>query len=346
MKKYFSVLAFLFLTVNVLAQHLRGIVLDADDGKPIRDVNVYLNGTMLRAKTDDNGSFHLRTVREYHSELVFSHVSYSEVIVANPFQADISKIYMRKRVNVLDEFSVVADRFTREQKLQAFRQLFLGTTPAGKACIIRNEDDIRFHYDAATRRFSASAQQPLIVENSYLGYEVSFDLRDFFAVFADKTLNCEMVQQSFLAGTSFYVDKNQGDAKIEKRRRNVYLSSSVWFFKNLTQNSLKASRHKVFNKSLLTDPYKYFSIRDTLERKLIYIKPGTDINTVSFTRPNYGKISVLYRREQSDILFTSDSIWVDNFGNLISIDNVIFVGAMSEHRVGDMLPIDYRYEQK
>jgi hypothetical protein len=145
--KRFIIVVVILSCHRMSAQSLTGTVYDKVTKQPIPDVYVYLDGTSINDITTDSGRFELAVKKTLNTKLVLHHVSYHTVIIENPFGNIPAKLYMEERLNVLSDVTVQADRFTRAQKLNAFRGQFLGMTKAGKSCKIINEDDIRIWFN-------------------------------------------------------------------------------------------------------------------------------------------------------------------------------------------------------
>ena len=329
------------------AQTINGTVCDKATKLPVSEVHVYFDGTSINTVTDASGKFELRANSELNTKLVLHHLSYQTAIIDNPFGGFPDTLYIEEKIFALNEVTVLADRFTRKQKMKAFREQFLGVTRAGRSCAILNEDDIQLSVNMQTRILSASSNKPIEVVNNYLGYKVSFILVDFWVQYGSSVVSLESdyVKSSFYAVTSSFTDLNPNSRRIRQRRDNVYELSSNYFFKNLANNTLIDNNFMLFNKKLPIDHRQYFTTKDTLSQKMIYLVPGTDINKerTFYSGPNLsGIISVLYRKKiQTDIYFMTDSILVDRYGNIDEIDRISFSGQMSESRAGGMLPIDY-----
>jgi hypothetical protein len=325
------------------AQSLTGTVCDKVTKQPIPDVYVYLDGTSINDITTDSGRFELAVKKTLNTKLVLHHVSYHTVIIENPFGNIPAKLYMEERLNVLRDVTVQADRFTRAQKLNVFREQFLGMTKAGKSCKIMNEDDIRIWFNPQEKTLSASSDQPIIVVNEYLGYKVLFTLVEFRATYTHVSLNRDNIRQSYFAVTTSYTDLNPNDKRIKKRRDEVYEKSSAYFFRNFANNTLEKAGFKIYKDGFPIDHRLYFNAKDTLSLRLIRLIPdaGLKESGINFDRSLLATISVLRRRKQSDINLFTDSLLVDQYGNIDKIDKVMFSGEMGQNQAGGMLPIEY-----
>ena len=340
---------FLWHCVLAGAQVITGVVCDKDTKLPVSNVSVFLNGTSINTITNNLGKFELKTASIINTKLVLRHLSYETAVIDRPFAGLPDTLYIEEQINTLLEVSVVADRFTRAQKMKAFREQFLGLSRAGRSCTIINEDDIQIFYNMQTGRLTAWSDKPIEVVNSYLGYKVDFTLMDFWVQYGSSVigsvLNSEYAQASFFAVVSSFSDIDPDNRRINQRRENVYERSSNYFFKSFANDVLSENNFRIFNAPLEVDHRQYFATKDTLSQKMIHIIPGTDINkgkVINSELELSGKISVLYRRNvRSEIFFMTDSIGVDRYGNIDRIDNVLFGGQMGANRAGDMLPIDY-----
>lgn len=336
----------LFLTtVNVaLGQTLQGVVYDETTKEPLADVTVYLDGTAIYTTTNKKGEFKLNVNRIINTQLIINHIGYELVTIANPFEEIPNKFYLKEKPNILDEAIIVTDKFTREEKLKAFREQFLGKTKAGKLCRILNEDEIKFTYNLKDNSFSAKCNTPV-----YLKYKVYFNLLNFDVIYNSYTLDYDKAKQSSYYGTSQFIDLKPEDKRTEKRRAEIYIQSSSNFFKNLVNHSLKENDLQVFNKGFMVDPYYYFTIKDTLSQKMLVINPETNIDRLVFGLkvPVYGKLSVLYKKKaQSEIIWLAPSVLIDSYGNYSPVKNIYFMGQFGLQRLGNMLPLDYTLSNK
>ena len=354
MKKIITVIIIVLSCCCVNAQIIfTGTVYDKATNMPIPDVYVSFNGTTANAVTNNSGKFELTVAQRFNTQLVFSHVAYNMVIVENPFDEFPKEIYMEQRLNMLGSVVVSerglpehADPFSRQQKLRAFREQFLGTTRAGRSCMIMNEGDIELRYDVLTNTLLAYSDNPIVVLNEYLGYMVSFTLLDFRVEYSvpqnrlllgalinnHGSLSRENVQRSYYAGVSSFTDLSPDDTRIKSRRDDIYEQSSTFFFKNIVNNTLEESNFRTFEngRRQAVNPSLFFTIKDTLSLKMISVIPGSDLI-----------INVRYRNRLSVLNFRTDTLLVDRYGNIDQLDNIIFRGQMGDARVGDMLPFNY-----
>ena len=344
-QRLISIIIMLCLCGCINAQVISGFVYDIATNRPIPDVCVYLDGTSINTTTDASGKFVLTTKAVINTKLVIFHLSYHIVMIDRPFDGLPDILYLKERVNILKEVTILADCFSRKQKMEAFREHFLGTTRAGESCTIQNEEDIELFFNMQTRTLSASSDKPIIVLNSYLSYQVSFTLVDFEVEYPYVTdckggLKNRYVRKTFFAVGSTFTDRDPNSKRIKRNREEVYKKSSNRFFKSLINNTLEKDGFKLLAQILPKFeplPMQYFVMKDTLSQKMISINPEyEEINPVHVVR----KLAFL-NADLSAIFFYTDSLLVDQYGNIDRIDKVVFTGELGKNRAGDMLPIEY-----
>lgn len=338
----------------LFSQTIKGKIIDRQTKAPVSKVSVYLDGTSTYALSDDDGNFELSVEKIINTNLVISHVAYNQLIIPNPFQKDYYTLYLDKKTNVLKEVVIEGDPFTRKQKLKAFKNQFLGDDKYGRNCEILNEDDIELYYKPSKKILTATAEKPIIITNKYLGYRVEFFLRNFECEYLiANTINDEDAKQAYFDGMSLFADLKRGEKKFEKRRKEVFEETPVHFFKSFINYKLKEDKYKIFNvkKGLVIkndvgveiNPQLYFTVEGSSSGKKICVREGTDINKqFSSKKESYGIVDILQdKKRRSRIVFLSDCIFVDSYGNIDDPVKIMFSGHFAKYRIGRMLPIDY-----
>ena len=185
-------------SIPASAQILRGAIYDAATKKPVSDAFVYLDGTSISTVTNASGQFEIKIFGVINTQLIVSHLSYNSFIVPDPFQEIPEAIYLQTKETQLSETVITADRFSRAQKIKAFKEQFLGNSKAGASCEIVNEDEIMVLYDLDTQTLTAFSDKPIIVVNHFLGYRILFTLVEFKAVFAGGKIERDYTRYQFL----------------------------------------------------------------------------------------------------------------------------------------------------
>lgn len=343
MKRYFYTFLLAIFISGMHAQTLSGIVFD-ENKETIAGASVYLDGTSIGTITDDQGKYELHVASKINTTLVIGFIGYESKVVANPFENPEQKVYLVPKETHLKEVTVVADGFSRADKLKIFREEFLGKTKAGRSCEILNEADISFSYDTKKNQLSAFSSVPIQIQNNYLGYEIAFSLVDFYVNFNLKSIKSADVYSSYLAGTTFYKDKSDGKKAYFGKRKNTYLGSQMHFFRTLSKNIWGKKSFQLFDGSYLANPNDHFQIQENAGIYTITItdsakkKPKSLSDDGSF----YKSFNLLYdRSEQSNVVFKSNTFHVDEYGNNEDFDVVSFGGELGKKRAGDMLPMNF-----
>ena len=348
--KYILSIIFTLIIFPVLhAQTIKGTVFDAKTKEPIPGVVVYFDGTSILTTTNNDGRFRLVLERMINADLVFRHLSYEPFIISKPLDDQEKVIYLKEKASTLAEVRVVADRFSREAKMKVFREQFLGASSAGRACVIQNEEDIVINYDNATNCLTAYSIHPIIVDNRYLAYQISFDLRVFNVFYyKENTLNMEKATKIVFKGTSSFTDKNPFNILYAKRREEMYLRSSLCFWKNFTNHTLEQANIKIYNRSRQIEPDRYFQIFNMETQRVVQVLPNTNLNRQHRSVDDisiYGVMGISSdsNRFRSEVVFLTHRFSVDEYGNPDTIDNLLYFGDMGEQRLGDMLPVNFVY---
>ncbi|MDH6356578.1 carboxypeptidase-like regulatory domain-containing protein [Parabacteroides sp. PF5-9] len=362
MKKcIFFILFFFFCNTLLKAQTLTGYVFDKVLKEPVWNATVYLNGTSYNTITDIDGRFELHIGQEINTSLVVSYLKYEKIVIESPFQQLPDTIYLQERIERIDEIVIrgKAEKYSREKKLKAFRNQFLGTNVSGKNCQILNEDDIRIIYDSESRQLTATSNVPIVIKNNYLGYELTYDLKEFSVWYSDNSLGNSKMRRSYYLGTSFFKDTGENTPRIIQNRIKTYESSVNNFIRHLYEGTLDESGFTVEmngQRLLLNDCFMIDHNTDTalihLNQKLYPKEYNTTLNFKSVKEmltvrqnnednPMVPFLDITYGNDYSQVFFYTDSFFVDHYHIISPIDKVAFAGSMGGQRVGNMLPVDY-----
>lgn len=319
------------------SQLIKGKIVDEDKG-PIIGANVYFDGTTIGTISDLNGNFTLNYSSKINSIMAVSCMGYRTEYISNFYAEKELFITLNPVINSLKEVIVTKDGFSRKQKMQLFRQQFLGRTPFGKKAIIQNEEDIYFEYNKVTRTLKAFSDEPLIINNSSLGYTINYELVNFETRFHKLSMSSEDVTKSYYAGLSRFEDV-ENSTKILRRRAKNFQGSQLQFFRNLVTNVWNKENFLLFKGSFQVNPKDYFTITDTLNlKKVVIAKQERGL----YNRQFVAEFNLLHKKSaQSKIIFETNSFYVDKFGNTSNIENILFSGKLMEQKVGDMLPLNY-----
>ena len=327
------------------SQIIEGTVYDAKTRETVPGVVIYFNGTSINTTTDRDGYFKLSMEQMINTKLIFSHLSYEPLTFEPPFNRLPKTFFLKEKVAALQAVLVVADRVSMEEKMKMFRAHFLGKSEAGKSCVILNEEDIMLRYDMVANTLHASANKPIIIENKYLAYRITFDLHDFTIQYTETHPDVMQATQVSCIGTYSFFDLNPYDLRTTKRRNDLYPRTTAFFWKNLVSNTLKEAKFKLYSKGKELKPTEYFTVDSLSLQHTINLNAVTHISRSyeGLRGSIYGVLRVVQNNKfSSDIVFMTHSFSVDSFGNIDTIDKVVFFGDMGDQRLGDMLPMNYK----
>ncbi|HOZ75383.1 MAG TPA: carboxypeptidase-like regulatory domain-containing protein [Flavobacterium sp.] len=333
MKVLQAFLAFLFAAVG-FAQNLQGVVLDAGN-TPLPGANVYFDNSSIATITDSEGNFSFVVNTKVNLSLVVSYVGYKTQYIQD---YDLGKkliVVLEEEQNKLKEVTVTGNQlFSRKEKLKIFREQFLGVSKAARKAVIANEDDIYFVYDKSSNTLQGFADKPLIIENPYLGYQITYELVRFELAFKKTSISSSDISSIFYSGYSRF-EETGSDKEILQRREESYLGSTLHFFRSLASDSLFENKFVLYKEGLARNPADCFVITDSDGMKNIKVNKVTAKDTEIF-------YNILYNdRERSRLTFKTDQFLIDYLGNYSSLERIFFLGEFGSKRVGNQLPLNY-----
>src|SRR5690606_19978456 len=258
--RHFYILIFCFLSVFTNAQTIKGVVVSAENGKPVEAASVFLDNTTIATETDANGNFQINIPRNNKNQLVVSAFGYEYFIVSNPSATTDLKIRMKPEETILDELVIDKNVFTRKQMLKAFKHFFIGNTKNAKRTKILNENDLVFYFDTKTNQLSAHSDKPIIISTKNLGYTLKFHLNTFQVQFNYQTLDPKNYLSSNYFGYSLFNENGIANKKTIANRAETYNNSSVAFFSDLTSSNLENSDYMLAVSGLQVEVEEYLKI--------------------------------------------------------------------------------------
>jgi hypothetical protein len=331
MKCFFRFLVILFSS-SVFSQFtVSGYVYDNNSKEPLLGVSIFYDGSTIGTITDDKGYFQLSTSGRMAGNLIFNFLGYETVILSDIKKNDLGVIFLNEKPLELEEVVLLPDTWSRRKKLRIFRKEFLGSTNASFKCKILNEEDIRLYYNATENRLYAYAKKPILIDNRYLGYRVTYNLIDFEADFYNQVAEEPPVTKAtYMAGTLFFKDLNKTRSKkkyLKNRERNYY-GSGIHFMRSLASRNLSGEGFSIFKKSFQVNPKEVFRV--------------IEIGELTQIIQRVEKLSITYKSEQSFILVTKNPYYIDDYGNHLPSRNISFGGKIGRLRAANLLPLDYR----
>ena len=161
---------------------ITGKVVDAESGKALEFVNVFLANTTRGSATGENGRYRLAGIPPGVYRLVASRVGYDVGVIRLQITGDDTMrqdFRLTARQIRSDEVEVLAEGESEWRRtLRLFEEQFLGTDPFAGDARIENPEVLDFRRDS-TGALIASTDSVLRVLNEGLGYRLHIDLVEF-----------------------------------------------------------------------------------------------------------------------------------------------------------------------
>nr|WP_169933004.1 carboxypeptidase-like regulatory domain-containing protein [Nonlabens sp. Ci31] len=345
MKKKRFIFLLILIPLSINAQFIKGTITDATSKEPLPSVNIYFSGTSKGTITDFNGDFKISYYENSQSIFTVSLLGYETQIFSDPLNTDFSNLELQPKVGELPAVYLYPDPWSREKKEKYFIKQFLGTTLIAKECSILNLDKVRMRFNPSTKKMTAYAEEPLLIENRDLNYLVTYNLTDFEITFEELSLeNVEMsgsmefpthyMISSYFVGSAFFKELNEKDAKrgwVRRHRKRAYKVSELRLFKLIAENRFdEEGYHLVFDR-------KKVVVKDHIRSR----KKGA-LYIVDFREKQYEIMDP--QNFQSAIYLDTPKLVISDAGNVLNYKVLKTGGFVSNLKVSGMLPLDYKME--
>lgn len=342
---------FLILLINSVAfaqvsKTFSGIVTDINSGGPIAAANAYFEQTTLGTSTNESGNFEFTAQLDGIHRLLFSFIGYETVSRTINFSEDRThyafEIELTPVTFDLGEVEVEESNVEWQEMYREFERGFLGHTANARDTRIYN----RWVLDFSRNRdgsLSATATEPLQVTNHVLGYRMFIELNEF-EWGRDGTTGRYKVNVRF---EEMEPENRRDERRWERARRNTLLGSQRHFLYSLYQDRLRQESFTVFSlgTGIHTEPEEISDGEKQLALHARRIRDGSGDRFKGFALRrgldvDYGRFN--QRRSSIIPLYRDGLIFVDRFGNLLDPHSVEIAGEWANHRIADMLPLDYQ----
>lgn len=249
MRKLFISVIFLFLLSSFIFgqksnNSISGKVTDKETGEAILNCNIFLSGTSWGTTSDQNGKYKIYSVIPSQYEIIFSMIGYeTETFFIKVDENDHLNLDIKLSPIAydLDEVVVTSDEPEEWQdNLRIFKKYFLGASKFSEDCIIRNVAHLNFS-NPSKNILKASINQPLLISNLALGFDISCELKKF-------EYNIDEKKVEYIVSTHF-ISRDTNDAEIldewNKNRYNAYKGSIDHFLYCLNKNTFMDDGYEV-----------------------------------------------------------------------------------------------------
>jgi hypothetical protein len=365
-KKPLLTLCFFLVWISTsLAQTgtITGVVKDAETGETLPFCNVFINNTTVSTVTDLDGNYTLSGIESGPVELGFSFMGYiaeTKSLTLSPGGKLTVNMNLKPFAQELSDVEIKASRDKAwERDLRKFQNLFIGIDEAASKTQILNPWVIDFPTSQERNAFVAKADLPIEIENLYLGYKITFNLRDFY----DSPTNFRIVGAARFE--ELKSDSETQRAAWEKNRAEVYRKSPMNMFRSLLNGTAEREGFYLYgdkaggsaSMNMRSDIFA-----NELGKSVVPFKAEPLVTPASPPGTYFlnlkGRIEIHYQKGFAQANTYKDApypvSWLEVNGGRLKIkengmmlnpQDVVFSGDMDRKRVSNLLPLDYNAEK-
>lgn len=352
---------------------LTGRILNSNTGRPVSNVNIYIANSTTGTTSNRLGRYKLIIPKPGKYKIIISAVGYDRIVkrftIAEKkeyrYTFELSpKIYELPTVLIDEE-----EKEIWQERLEIFKKQFIGTSHNAEHCELENPYVLDFYEHEGG--LSAKAQEPLLIKNYSLGYEIKYFLEYFYfkypntyykglpiftEMYSDDSLQiqrweaarlktyCGSLRHFLYASSKDYDERMQlinSGIKLDTAEYKPVLERQgflVYKFKIITTYRMKGIYSGIESNDFIypTDNIfeKYISFKDALE--VIYTRKKEDQNYLDFIYQNRWT-----KNPVSHILLHDDSVRFDIYGRSFEEFKIQTLDYWAFERVADLLPFEY-----
>ncbi|MFT4606020.1 MAG: hypothetical protein ACI9W4_002766 [Rhodothermales bacterium] len=344
---------------------ITGTVTDAESGISLPGAHVFIASSQRGTITDSNGNYALEAIqpgahRLYVSMLGFEPVAVDTLFKARAYRFDFALL---PKVFEVGEVTVEAEGDPNwAKRLERFISLFIGESQNAMEVEIVNPEVLDFSDTAG--RFKARASEPLIIENSALGYQIQYFLNDFVATSSRTQYDGEPLF------SEMETDDPEKAARWKTKRQTAFTGSFRHLLLALLADRTERQGFKLYSRPSMsatgqspgarTQPLQGQQ-RFPIDNTASVFSPGesSDEHILDFT----GFVEITYMGETESEAFLAwqrrgprakpkyQTSWInlengpavfDYKGDVVNPYGVTFYGYLAFERVADQVPKEYR----
>ena len=330
-------LLFFLSRIGIAQNVIYGQVTDSETGQAISFANVFIENSNKGTATDDKGNYRLENVPRGIHKVVFSHIGYSSRIILVESliygATDTVNVALTTRTLNLEELTVMDSRpVLWNRQASEFELTFIGSKRTQKDCEIINREVLLFRYaDEDESILQAFSDEPLLIENRYLGYRLSVILHEY-EWDVSKNIGKYIISAQF---DTLGWDSNWEKKSWVRNRKAVYFGSERHFF-SLLYEEAGWGEFRVYDG-------QFVKLEDAQISELTsgdQFVQNLDMKMFKGFHVDR-KVTVVYGSHASYLLPNKPYIFVDEYGNIFDPTSLTIAGEWATHRVSEMLPRDY-----
>ncbi|GAB3641653.1 hypothetical protein GCM10027423_22890 [Spirosoma arcticum] len=342
---------------------LTGHVTDAATNKAMPFANVYLNGSTRGTLTNEQGYYALSSVPLGTVEIVASFVGYQpqrRTLRLDNTQNERADFRLKPDDQTLAAVTVRGNLKLWQRHVKQFKKQLLGE-PFGGQCQLVNSDVLNFN--EKNGHLTATATEPLVIENQALGYRLYYDMRYFDGTY----------QKVYYAGTTRFEELKAADERqanrYQRNRMRAYNGSTRHLMASLIDSTYQQQGFLAYQEDITvpiaqsrenrTTLYGSIATNDSVRGRLkpLQIKKLIQPGRLPFERRlvSNRQLVVFYTPAMSayspyaDARFAYTQIRLPAGQIQLTVDGVITLpegmelqGSLADDRLSTLLPDDWK----
>ena len=321
-----------------------GRVVDVENGVPIPGVHVFLASTTYGTTTDNEGRYIISDVSAGSYTLVVSIIGYEAAKLPVQFLTESGDLYfdfeLKRQIYELDGVEVIGKEDRAWQRhYDQFRKEFIGSLDHADETEILNPEVLDFKRNSRAR-LSATASEPLLIENRSLGYRITYVL-DFFEF--DSQSNAVRYR-----GDAFFEELLPESEEIKDTwvhgREVTYKGSVPHLFASIIQGRTFEEGFMLYRSGgLISSRHLIISSLNASQKEIAFSSPLRIVYTRQLDTNDraIGFFKAKTVEERSMLLLKAESAIIEVGGFYSPTDALLFGGAMAKRRISDLLPRNY-----
>lgn len=339
---------------------VKGKVIDKDTKAPLPGASVFAQNSTFGEATNSDGNFTLKIPNGGYS-LVASFTGYEtgSMRISNSSSQNDSLVFeLTPKEKSLEAVTITISTEVKDgwkKYGEFFTDNFIGQSQFAKQCVIKNPEVLHFYFSKKRNKLKVLANEPLIVNNFALGYNLRFAIDSFTNEYNTNT--------NLFIGYPLF-EAMQGTPEQQRtwnaNRAAAYKGSMLQLMRSIFNQTLEKNGFELQFIVKSNDKEMPIPLQN-LYGALNYDKDDST-NTVD-VMPNQLDVAVIYKNAEpedtyldsdpsikkdfqlSTLLFTAgDPITIEQNGYYYDQEDITTNGYLGFKKVGDMLPYDYVQE--
>jgi hypothetical protein len=260
----------------------------------------------------------------------------------------------RKVLNEIELRGVEDRKWKRQYRI--FERELLGEGPNSARCEIMNPWVVNFETKKFEDFFSAHADQPLIIQNRILGYQITFLLKQF------EMKQDQLIYIGFPSFESLKVDDRDYVENFLRNREDTFKGSTRHFLYALIQDQLQEEGFKIYRAARefdtdwpnrLDEAVNAGYLRPMEASEIIKNSDLTgnfkiytqEILEIHYTKRFWGQSPYQDASYEISRIKINDPLIVARHGYVFNPYSFVVYGYLSQERVANMLPYEYGSER-